>query len=129
MITAKANTISLAPATTGSCVALIYSRRTIPLELQILTLLLVVLQIADGVLTSIGIAHFGPAIEANIMIRSLVEHFGCLPALIGIKSLAVLIVAALCALAPRVKWIGTALKATIATYLLAAILPWGVLLM
>ncbi|MDC0357345.1 DUF5658 family protein [Oligoflexia bacterium] len=98
--------------------------RTPAKEVIILGIVLAVLQILDGILTGIGIYHFGTSAEGNLVLKSLMDQIGYAPALILIKSLAILIVAALCYLSSIVAWLKSALKAVIFIYLGAAIIPW-----
>lgn len=89
---------------------------------------LILCQVLDGVLTGIGVFHFGPGIEANLLLRSAMESIGSLEALVVFKLSAIIIVISLCYLSGRVFWIRTAMKALIAVYVFGAILPWGVML-
>lgn len=93
-------------------------------EVAVLGAILILLQIMDGVLTAIGVGHFGHASEANLAIRYLMESWGHIPALITVKSFAIVVVAVLCVLARHVSWIPRAMKGVIALYLGAAIIPW-----
>lgn len=89
---------------------------------------LVFLQILDGLLTGIGVANFGPTIEANLLIRGLIISLGIVPALLLIKGIAIIIVGTLCTMAHRVHWLASALKFIIVLYLFAAIVPWTLVL-
>jgi uncharacterized membrane protein len=93
-------------------------------EVVILGVVLCVLQILDGLLTAVGVGHFGTGAEGNALLRSLMEQVGSVPALIIVKSVAISIVVVLCSLTPRVKWLPLAMKGMIAIYLCAAIIPW-----
>lgn len=94
-----------------------------------LGLALIVCQLLDGILTWIGVGHFGVALEANPLLRSFIEELGLLPALVLFKSSAILIIISLCYIENWVSWINHALKALIAIYFFAAILPWGYILL
>jgi hypothetical protein len=91
----------------------------------ILGLILALIQIADGVLTGIGVANFGVEAEGNPLLKSLMIQIGYIPALIITKGLAIGIIGLLVYLSNKVLWIQTAMKAVIALYLVAAIIPWS----
>lgn len=98
-------------------------------QMVILAAMMIVLQIADGILTGLGVSHFGTEAEGNPLLRLGMEYFGHIPTLIITKLIAVGVVLALLNLSRRVGWIQRALKVVIAVYLLAAVLPWsGILL-
>jgi len=97
-------------------------------EILTLGLLLATLQILDGILTVIGVGHFGLGAEANLLIRFFMESFGPASALIILKSIALVIIALLCSMAKNVHWIPLALKAMIVLYMVAAIIPWSAIL-
>lgn len=94
-----------------------------------LAIVLAVLQVLDGVLTGIGIMHWGVGAEGNLIVRTIMEQLGFVPALVLVKSAALVVIALLCYLSKNVLWIGTALKAVIAIYLCAAIIPWTSLIL
>ena len=97
-------------------------------ELIFLGVTLAFIQVLDGLLTTVGVMNFGPQIEANVLIRTLIEAWGVVPALFTIKSAAIVIVITLCVMANRVFWLANALKGIIVLYLLAAIIPWSIIL-
>lgn len=97
---------------------------SISLEVALLGFTLGVLQVLDGVLTGIGVAHFGATAEGNVLLRTLMESIGYLPALVVSKSVALAVVVTLCVLSAQVKWLPKALKSLILLYLVGAILPW-----
>lgn len=97
-------------------------------EIAILGLLLATLQIADGILTAVGVSYFGTSIEGNFVLRSLMDSFGVVATLIGVKIAAIAIIMALCHLAFTVTWLRSALKLVISLYFFAAILPWSYIL-
>jgi hypothetical protein len=98
-------------------------------EVIILSSLLVALQIADLVLTAVGVSLFGVNAEGNPLIRGLMQHMGILPALVIVKSVAICIIGMLVLLARTVPWVPVAMRAVAAIYILAAIIPWsGILL-
>jgi len=93
-------------------------------EIVVLGIVLGVLQILDGYLTAIGVFHFGTSIEGNPLLRSFMETYGFIPTLVVAKTVALSIIALLCALSSRVWWLSTAMKGMIAVYLVAAVIPW-----
>ena len=93
-------------------------------EVMVLGAILAVIQLLDGYLTGVGVYHFGTEVEGNILLRTLMESFGLIPTLISTKALALGIIAGLCLMAYRVRWLKAAFKGIIALYLVAAIIPW-----
>lgn len=91
--------------------------------------ILIGIQILDGILTGFGVKHFGHGIEANVLIRTLMDYIGYVNALVVVKSLAIGIVIALYHLAAYVSWINRAIKMVIILYLCAAIIPWMAILL
>lgn len=98
-------------------------------KVMILGIILATLQIADGLLTAMGMHIFGTNAEGNALLRTLMEQWGSIPALIVAKSLALSVILMLCLLASRVHWLPLAMKGVIAVYLFAAVLPWSYLLL
>jgi uncharacterized membrane protein len=94
----------------------------------VLGLILIVLQIADGVLTGFGMSFFGTQMEGNVLLRTLMHEIGVAPALVLVKSLAIAVVIVLVQLSSQVKWLPMALKGVIGLYMLAAVIPWSVIL-
>lgn len=104
-----------------------YERLALPAlskEAVILGSILIVIQLLDGLLTAIGVYHFGISAEGNLMLKALMEQVGYINALVLVKLLAISIIITLCYLSSRVSWLTFALKAVIAIYLAAAIIPW-----
>lgn len=93
-------------------------------DVLILGTILAVLQVLDGVLTASGVSFFGMQAEGNMLIRVAMEQLGAIPALVLLKSIAILIVGLLCGLASTVTWVPKALKVVILIYVFAAIIPW-----
>lgn len=91
--------------------------------------ILVMLQILDGILTSIGVYNFGENIEGNELIRNFMNQVGYLNALLLIKLGAIGLVLSLYPLARYVSWMKTALKLLNTVYFCAAILPWSAIMM
>ena len=98
-------------------------------EVIILALVLTALQVCDGILTAIGINAFGISAEGNGLLRYLMELIGFVPALIVAKSAAIMIIGVLCSLSARVAWIRHAMKVVIGVYLIAAVVPWSMILL
>jgi hypothetical protein len=93
-------------------------------QIMFLGITMAILQIIDGVLTAIGVLHFGLAMEGNLFIRSLMAHLGIIPALIIIKLIAIGIVMSLCRLSSKIAWVSHAFTFLIPLYLGAAVVPW-----
>lgn len=110
-------------ATVGS------SAETISTEILVLGLILATLQVIDGILTGIGVMHFGTSIEGNAVIRNLMEIIGAGYALVIVKVIALGVVALLCKMSTKISWLGLAMKGVIALYLCAAVLPWSYILL
>lgn len=94
-----------------------------------LALLLSVLQALDGVMTSLGISRFGLSVEGNPLVRSLMEQFGPLTALAGLKTLGVLSVIVLAFSARGLPWVKNAMGILSCFYFFIAILPWTYILL
>ncbi len=97
-------------------------------DIIFLGIILAILQLMDGVLTSIGVARFGIGIEGNPLLRALMAEFGHIQTLTLLKFLAIMIVIGLTLLAYRLPWIKNAMGALTCLYLVAAIIPWTYLL-
>lgn len=54
-------------------------------EYRCFAMILVLMQVLDGVLTWWGVSNFGSSIEGNPLVKLLIDAFGAAPALIGIK--------------------------------------------
>ena len=97
-------------------------------EIIFLGITLMCLQVLDGLLTGVGVFNFGVGIEANILIRNLMIEWGYVTALCVVKLSSIVIIAILCKLALSVHWVASALKGVIMLYLVAAIVPWAMIL-
>jgi uncharacterized membrane protein len=102
--------------------------KTFSSELATLGLALAFLQILDGFLTAIGMSQFGINMEGNALLRTLMSEIGYMPALVSVKMLALGVIFGLCTYAPKIRWLKTAFQGIIALYVVAAILPWSVIL-
>jgi|GEM_PF-1131076 len=98
-------------------------------EIIVLGVLLAALQVMDGVLTYLGVSHFGLGAEANGFVRYAMHQLGPQSALILLKSVALVVVVVLCHLARSVSWLRFAMKTIIAVYIIAAIIPWTTILL
>lgn len=105
-----------------------YSGFSTSQEMLFLGVLMIVIQLVDGLLTGIGVYKFGIDIEGNTLVKSLMYQIGYLNALVFVKTLSISVVLILMSLSEKVLWIPKAMKATIGIYILFAILPWGFLL-
>ena len=86
-------------------------------------LIFILTQVADGLLTYLGIKIFGTAIEGNPLVAWYVAAYGAGVALIGAKGFAVA-----CAFALHLRAMHRTIGALILVYLTAALLPWSRLL-
>jgi len=86
-------------------------------DLAVLSFLVV--QALDGMLTYIGIAWWGPGIEANPIVSSAVAYAGPGAGLAATK-----LVAAACGILLHVRRVHTLVAFLTALYIAAAILPW-----
>jgi len=81
------------------------------------------IQLADGALTAAGIAQFGPHIEGNPLIDLLARGVGLGGAVVGAKVLAVC-----CGTVLHLQARHLALAVLTVGYVLAAIVPWMIVL-
>jgi Domain of unknown function (DUF5658) len=88
-------------------------------DFAVLSFLMV--QALDGVLTYIGIAWWGPGIEANPIVSSAVAYAGVGPGLTATK-----LVAAGCGIILYVRRVHALVAFLTAVYIAVAILPWAV---
>lgn len=114
--------------TKGGTRCVLSHSKTSNAELLTLGLILAALQIADGVLTGLGMAQYGTGMEGNVLLRTLMVHIGYLPALFITKAIALSVIAGLCHHTVRVSWLKGALATIIVMYTLFAVLPWTYLL-
>ena len=85
--------------------------------------LFIAVQLADGVLTSIGVARFGPSVEANPLLVHSMVSYGSWTTLLAAKFVAILGGSVL-----HVYWYDFVLAALTAGYVFATVLPWSLLL-
>lgn len=82
------------------------------------------LQVADGMLTSIGMTRFGVHGEGNPFLRNLMHLHKPDHVLLVVKTIAVMIIIALTVIARKVSWIKDLIGTLSCIYLFAAIIPW-----
>lgn len=97
-------------------------------EMLVLAIVLGILQIADGVLTGIGVYHLGIGMEGNPLLRILMEYCGAIPTLVIVKTGALMIIAALTTLSGTVAWLTLAMRGMVALYTVCAVIPWSAIL-
>ena len=97
-------------------------------EIFYLGVLVAILQILDGVLTAMGMMHFGTPVEGNPILRFMMDCIGIFPTLIAIKALAIGIIVTLCCLSKQVTWVGFSLRCVAVIYLWFAVIPWSVII-
>jgi hypothetical protein len=85
--------------------------------------LFVAVQIADGVLTAVGIGRFGPSIEANPLLVHSMVTFGSAPALLMAKAVAIVAGGLLHAHSYHL-----VLALLTVAYVFATLIPWAILL-
>jgi hypothetical protein len=85
--------------------------------------LFVAVQVADGVLTAVGIGRFGPSIEANPLLVHSIVTLGSTPALLMAKAVAILAGTLL-----HVHSYHLVLALLTVTYVFATLIPWVILL-
>lgn len=105
--------------------------KTVILELQppsrtliYFSIFFVSLQVADGMLTSIGMTRFGVDGEGNPFLRWLMHDYHPDQVLLVVKSIAVLIIIGLTIIARKVSWVKDLIGTLSCIYLFAAIIPW-----
>ena len=89
---------------------------------------LALLQLLDGVLTSIGISRYGLSVEGNPFLRNIMEQWGHIPTLALLKISAILVIVFLTVVSYRLTWVKNAMGAVSFIYLLLAIVPWTYIL-
>jgi hypothetical protein len=99
-----------------------------PRALVFLALILVVLQLMDGILTCSGIYAFGISSEGNPILRTLISLLGIIPAVALSKLVCISVVLGLCSQAREIYWLPVALSCVAGIYLVAAVIPWSLLL-
>ena len=93
-----------------------------------LSITLASLQVLDGAFTSVGISLYGLKMEANPILRTLMEYYGVNITLALIKTLAILVIYILYRLSSSITWVTHAFKGLILLYLAMAIIPWSLIM-
>jgi hypothetical protein len=88
-----------------------------------------VLQVADGVLTAVGVSSLGIEMEANPLLRSMMEVFGVPATLFAVKGFSIAVIAFLTTLGGLVPWLTMAFRAMVALYSVCAVIPWSIMLL
>lgn len=89
-----------------------------------LGLLLIGLQVLDGILTYVGVNLYGNNMEGNYFLHVLMESYGAKPVLFLSKLLVVGVILALTGLAHKRKWIRPFILLLCFVYLMCAVIPW-----
>jgi hypothetical protein len=90
--------------------------------------LLIIVQLLDLKFTLTGISWFGTDIEANPIIHLFFPFLGITGSLIFVKSFAVASIVLLASLSNKISWISNAIWGINCFYLIAAIIPWTIIL-
>jgi len=96
-------------------------------RLYILSIFFGLLQIADGVLTYIGVTRLGSSAEGNPLVRYFIQLLGPFLGLFFVKIIGItvmIIIGARCIRAEDRKWLQNFLVSMISFYLIFAIIPW-----
>lgn len=89
---------------------------------------LICLQLADGLLTFLGIGRYGLSIEGNPILREFMVRFGTIPTLIVLKFAATLVIVWLVYSSREIPWVKKILGILCCVYIIAAIMPWTYIL-
>lgn len=100
-----------------------------PTAMTVVAAVLILCQVADGVMTAMGLSRFGVGMEGNPALRASMVALGVVPALILAKACAIGIVIWLRLIGDRVAWVGEALAILSLLYVSAALIPWGYMLL
>ena len=97
-------------------------------HIVVITLVLIALQILDGVLTISGMHTFGVSSEGNPLLRELILRVGAIPAIVATKILCVGIVFGLYTQVNKINWLPLAMTVIAGVYAICAVIPWSLLL-
>lgn len=86
---------------------------------RLLLAVFMVLQVADGLLTYVGVGTFGPQAEGNPLLVTWMSMLGYGPALLGAKALA-----CVCGVVLYTYGVRGVLVGLTALYLFGAVVPW-----
>jgi hypothetical protein len=119
----QATSCAVAAPLAGTAVPKVWNgaRRSVFGDIALVAFLLA--QCLDGVFTYVGVLTFGPGIEANPIIASLMAAFGSGPALAGAK-----VAAGLLGICLHVRQVHGAVALLSLFYVAAAIVPWSLIL-
>jgi hypothetical protein len=101
---------------------------SLPTDIIALGIILVILQILDGILTGIGMAQYGTSMEGNLLLRSLMTAVGYIPALLLVKGGSIALIALLCYQTTKISWLKPALYGVMGIYIVGAVVPWTYIL-
>jgi len=104
-------------------------RASISWKAALLGIILVIVQLADGILTFAGVSTWGADLEGNLFLRELVSTYGAAKALFFVKTAAIAVVIYITFRAHRRRWIRPLIMLIVALYLLLAIVPWAIILL
>ncbi len=93
-----------------------------------LGVLLLILQVLDGVLTFAGLSVFGVEMEGNTLLRQLAHAYGAGPTLFFVKLTAIGFVIFLTLNAHRRRYLRPIIATLVVIYLTLAVIPWVYLL-
>lgn len=100
-------------------------------HLAFISLILIIFQIADGILTTIGVNTFGIGVEGNHILQSYMHMYPAPLVLFFIKTLSILVISVVWRLAIKENCISLVLPLfylVLSVYLWGAIIPWLILL-
>ncbi len=97
-------------------------------EILLLGAFLIILQIADGILTMKGVQAFGTSMEGNLILRALMNKIGHIEALAFSKLVCIAVIVRLTLIAKQYAWVKQAMGAVCCFYLFAAVFPWTYIL-
>jgi len=81
-------------------------------------------QVADGVLTGIGVTAFGTQAEGNVLLKAAIENFGCWEAIICTKIVAISAIVGLVWISNKLYWAKHMMISLCFMYIFVAIIPW-----
>lgn len=93
-----------------------------------IAVVLVALQLLDGILTLSGAVTFGVSAEGNPILRQLMYSIGLVPALVLTKVGCIALVVLLCSQARHICWLPRALTVVAGVYATCAVVPWSIIL-
>jgi len=97
-------------------------------DVTLVGLSVIFLQVADGLLTFIGVSKLGIRAEGNPLLSSLMESYGVGNTLLITKFLAIVVCLMLIKLSEKFEPVKPALICVCVIYTLFAVLPWSIIL-